>query len=118
MNNRTSISVDLRQMNDEVLKAKRQKRQYEQLEASLRSMKLPNLNVLHVTYEDLSQPETWATIFRAVGREGAQTPKMIQSDYSGLVTNWPEVAKYSRLMGYAAPSFLSLNHASADLQGA
>lgn len=99
VNNRTYFDLDLRQMNDEVLRSQRETRTYKQLEADLRKMALPNLNIIHTTYEDLHQKDAWNKIFEAVGRPAAEAPKMVQSNYSRFISNWANVVAYSRLKG-------------------
>jgi len=100
------FSIDLRQMHDQVLKSQSNAKAYAKLEAELRERKLPNLKILRVTYEDLQLPQAWSEIFASIGRPHTEAPKMIKSNYSKFISNWDDVAAYSRLVGGVPPSLL------------
>jgi len=100
--NRSSFAVDLRQMHDEVLRSRREARIYSRLEAELRERKAANLTIMHLTYEDLRNEDAWTELSRVAGLPAVQHPRMLDSDYSGFISNWADVAAYARITGVTA----------------
>uniref|UniRef100_A0A7S4S635 Sulfotransferase n=1 Tax=Alexandrium monilatum TaxID=311494 RepID=A0A7S4S635_9DINO len=74
---------------------------YRSVEAGLRAANVSNLDIQRLDYEDLFRGETWDTLFRAAGVEGAPRPPMHGlTDYSRFITNFDSVKQLTRAMGY------------------